>query len=135
MVILLLIIWEMLQTIFINDNEEEYDLEKYVVPIESNEEDEFDIIGDNVLNVKVLTKENEEIKDCVIHLEFSRNALLGLGTELIRLAHKFQEGYHTHLYPVEDPNFITQNMGVHLNPNSNELVIVCEQPNIINNLI
>lgn len=63
-------------------------------------------------------------KSSRVTLFLSRNALLGLGTELIRLAHDYKEGRHYHLNPATEDMMI-QTLGVFLSPDSCELVVGC----------
>lgn len=63
-------------------------------------------------------------KSSRVTLFLSRNALLGLGTELIRLAHDYKEGRHYHLNPATEDMMI-QTLGVFLSPGSCELVVGC----------
>jgi hypothetical protein len=101
-------------------------MEEYVVKLENNEQEEaFESNSDNILRVKVKSDVGYDITGRV-YLEMSKNALLGLGTELIRLAHKFEDGLHTHLYPI-DEGLITQKLGVYVLPDSSELVISCTE--------
>lgn len=98
---------------------------KYEFEIEDDSKDFFENDADNVMEVKVYNEEGADItKDTVVELFMSSNALLGLGTELIRLAHKFREGKHVHLEPVNNEQQI-QRMGVFLIPTSGELIICC----------
>lgn len=100
---------------------------KYEFEIEDDSKDFFEDNADNVMEVKVYNEKGDEItKDTFVELFMSRNALLGLGTELIRLAYKFREGKHTHLEPVNEEQQI-QRMGVFLTPTSGKLVICCNE--------
>ena len=56
----------------------------------------------------------------------SKNAMLGLGTELIRLAHNFEEGKEIHIVPASKEKGAEQSMGIFLTPDSCELIIKCE---------
>lgn len=99
---------------------------KYVIDIEDDENDKFDIPADNVGTVKVYDKENNDITSkSKVQLFLSRNALLGLGTELIRFAHQYREGKHFHIDPAE-ADYIVQSLGIFLAPNSAELIVLCE---------
>lgn len=100
-------------------------MENYVVALDSFEEELFEVNGDNVIGVRVCDNKGIDIsKECRVQIEFSKNALLGFATELIRLAHNYQDGKHTHLHPVEE-SLISQNMGVYLTPESSELIVDC----------
>lgn len=100
---------------------------RYEFEIEDDTKDFFEDDADNVMEVRVYNKKGDDItKDTVVELFMSRNALLGLGTELIRLAYKFREGKHAHLEPVNEEQQI-QRMGVFLTPSSGELIICCNE--------
>lgn len=98
---------------------------KYIIDIENDENDDFERNADNVCTVQVTNSLGNDISDQVkVQLFLNKNALLGLGTELIRLAHNYKEGRHYHLEPVDEDN-VCQRMGIFLTPNSSELVISC----------
>lgn len=100
---------------------------KYEIDIENdqNELEEYEKSGKNVLEVVVYDKTGKMINDSLtVGLSLSQDALLGLGTELIRLAHKYKEGRHYHLDPAEK-EMIVQRLGVFSAPNSQELIICC----------
>lgn len=100
-------------------------MKKYIVPLNHCEEEPFEAYSDIVMCINALNDDGEALSHhCRVQIEFSKNALLGLGSELIRLANCFQEGYHTHLFPAEK-NLISQKMGVYLTPDSCELIIDC----------
>ena len=60
----------------------------------------------------------------------SKNAMLGLGRELIRLAHDFKEMKHVHLEP-RTKDMQVQRMGIFLSPGSSKLTIVCNDNDVI----
>ncbi len=98
---------------------------KYIIDIDSDENDEFEIKADNVCVVQVTDNLGNDVSNEVkVQLFLNKNALLGLGTELIRLAHKYREGKHFHLEPAEEDN-MCQRMGIFLTPNSSKLIIGC----------
>lgn len=101
-------------------------MSSYQVKFNSDEDIEgFEINGDNIAELRVNDKNGKDITNkSKVHLILSKNGLLGLGTELIRLAHKFQDGYHTHIEPSENDR-IVQNLGVVLLPTSCELIVNC----------
>jgi hypothetical protein len=58
-----------------------------------------------------------------VELRLSREAMLGLGTELIRAAHRQSaEPGFWHLSPAE-PSFSSQMLGLYLTPDSCELLV------------
>ena len=82
--------------------------------------------GDNVGYARVL----EGNSPPRILIELSRNGLIGLGTELIRLAHGFKDGFHWHIDPAEK-ELISSSMGIFLHPESSEVIISCREFNVI----
>lgn len=90
--------------------------------------EDFEIAWDNIATFRVYNRNNEDIsKQCrYIELGLSNNAMLGLGTELIRLAHNFEEGKEIHILPASQENGAQQSMGIFLTPDSCELIIKCE---------
>ena len=107
---------------------------KYVVDIENYTNDLFELNSDNVLTLKVYDSKNELQKDCHVEMFLTKNAMLGLGTELIRLAHDFHEGKHFHLDPCEK-DLIVQTMGVYVEPSSSSLVISCDKNQKIDDIL
>ncbi|WP_441007275.1 Imm32 family immunity protein [Parageobacillus thermoglucosidasius] len=57
-----------------------------------------------------------------MQISLNKNALLRLGTELIRLAHNYKGGKHYHIDPIENED-ASQVMGIILHPESCELII------------
>ncbi|MBB6716823.1 hypothetical protein [Clostridium gasigenes] len=104
---------------------------KYEIDILNDENDEFENNADNVAIVQVHDKEGNDITEKAnVQMFLSRNALLGLGTELIRLAHNYSETKHIHIEPAEE-DMIVQRMGIFLTPNSTELTILCNDNKVI----
>jgi hypothetical protein len=67
----------------------------------------------------------EILKNNRVMLSLNKNALIGLGQELIRMAHNnFQDGYHIHVDPCEK-GYLSQTMGFHSQPDSVGLIICC----------
>lgn len=95
---------------------------KYIVIIEKEKIDHINFA------VKTQSKSNTELpqKGCLIELSISKNALLGLGKELIRHAHKKEdEGKkHWHFDPLGSTSSPVQTFGVFLAPESVELIIM-----------
>ena len=87
----------------------------------------FEKDADNIMEVRVRNDLGEDItKNSTVDIFLSQNALYGLGTELIRMAHNFKEGKHVHLEPVTEEALV-QRMGVFLTPDSSEVMICCNQ--------
>lgn len=92
----------------------------------TSDEEEFELAGDNIAQIDVMDKNGNNItKDCRVQLTLSRNAMLGLGTELIRLAHKFSDGRHFHIDPISQEGEAVQSLGIMLHPESCELIMGC----------
>lgn len=92
----------------------------------SDEEEEFELAGDNIAQIDVMDKNGNNItKDCRVQITLSKNAMLGLGTELIRLAHKFSDGKHFHIDTISQDSDAVQTLGIMLHPESCELIVGC----------
>jgi len=88
-------------------------------------EEGFEIEGNNIAEVTVLDKSGNDItNNCRVQITLSKNALIGLGTELIRLAHNYKDGKHYHIDPISK-DYIVQSMGIMLHPESCELIVGC----------
>ncbi|WP_425517377.1 Imm32 family immunity protein [Paenibacillus solanacearum] len=74
---------------------------------------------DNVGLVEVLNNR--------VMITLSRNAMIGLGKQLIKLAYtNFQDGYHVHVDPCEE-GYTSQPMGFYSHPKSAEIIICCSE--------
>ncbi|XRG80154.1 hypothetical protein V5E38_07570 [Rossellomorea sp. GAMAL-10_SWC] len=92
---------------------------------DSDEEEVFEIEGNNIAEVTVLDNNGNNITNgCRVMISLSQNALIGLGTELIRLAHNYKDGKHFHIEPIEK-EYVVQSLGVMLHPDSCELIVGC----------
>lgn len=88
--------------------------DNYVVSLK---EDPFFSEKTNVGHVQI-------VNDRVI-ITMSKQGLLGLGQQLIRLAvNDFEDGYHVHIDPCESEYF-SQTMGFYSHPESVDLIISC----------
>lgn len=98
---------------------------KHEVDIYNDDNDEFENKADNVVVLQVRdTNGNDITSKSKVQLFLSKNALLGLGTELIRLAYNYKEGKHYHVEPTKE-DMMVQRMGIFLTPQSGELIISC----------
>lgn len=98
---------------------------RYEFDLIDDENDEFEQLADNVGTVLVLDKNGESaIQQSRVMISLSRNAMIGLGTELIRMAHRFEVGNHMHVDPMQE-GLVCQSMGIFLTPESSELIIAC----------
>ena len=92
------------------------------------QEENFEKDDDNMGAVIVLDQKGNDISEgCRVQLNLSKNGLLGLGTELIRLAHNFRDGKHAHIRRSITKDDACQTMGIFLTPKSSELIVVCNQ--------
>lgn len=104
---------------------------KYLIDIENDENDDFERLADNVGVLQVFDSNGNEItKSSKVSLFLSKNALIGLGTELIRLAHNFKEGRHYHIEPASN-EMTVQTLGVFLTPDSCEFIVGCSDEKVI----
>lgn len=100
-----------------------------------NDNDDFEQKEKNIGSAIVLNKNGQEItQNCRIQLSLSKDGLIGLGTELIRLAHKFKDGKHEHIDPVSNEN-ACQSMGIFLTPDSCEFIIECAEQGTIDDYL
>lgn len=98
---------------------------RYEFDLIDDENDEFEQLADNVGTVLVLDHNGESTRQQPrVMISLSRNAMIGLGTELIRMAHRFEVGSHMHVDPIQE-GLVCQSMGIFLTPESSELIIAC----------
>ncbi len=101
--------------------------QSYLITLKPSQEtrDSFELDEKNVLHVRVQLPTGE-IVDGIgyrVEINLSRDAMLGLGVELIRAAHTgSQEKKLWHMHP-SDHNLASQVLGVYLHPSSCELLI------------
>lgn len=89
--------------------------------------------NNNIACFRVFNPQGKDISDQITYVLvfFNLNAMLGLGTELIRLAHNFEEGKEIHVVPSTKETGPQESMGIYLTPDSCELTIKCTSfPNI-----
>jgi len=100
----------------------------YEVSIPSAEKiEDFEKDDDNIALFRVFDKNNNDISEQCQYIEIwlGTNAMLGLGTELIRLAHNFEEGKIVTIEPASEKE-AKQSMGIFLTPDSCEFTIECK---------
>ena len=108
---------------------------KFEFELYDDSKDFFEDKADNVAEIRVFNQDKIEVtKKSVVEISLSKNALIGLGTELIRLAYNFKEGKHMHLEPVDDEHQI-QRLGIFLKPNSCNVIINCKDAECIDKYI
>lgn len=98
------------------------------IPREYGHIEDYASADDNIARFTVFDKQGNDISDQVMYITIflSKNAMLGLGTELIRLAHNFEEDKEVHIIPTSKEKGAQQSMGIFLTPESCELIIKCE---------
>ena len=99
----------------------------YLVSLEpeTNSLEEYEKRDQNIVRVRVQLPSGEVVASSQYRLELSlsRDAMIGLGTELIRLALKQEEiSGIFHLRPMEK-NFASEVLGIYLHPDSCELLV------------
>ena len=92
----------------------------------------FETEDDNLMEINVITSEGKKLKsgDYTVHVSLSADAMLGLGTELIRKAYlakerNLKDGSIEELHPIYK-ELVSKNMGVYLTPESGGLFICLE---------
>lgn len=106
---------------------------KYEIDIVDDSDDKFEENADNVAVIKVIDHNGCDMTSvCEVNVFLSKNAMLGLGTELIRLAHNFKEMKHVHLEPCTKEMQV-QRMGIFLSPDSSEITIICNDNDVVDN--
>ena len=98
------------------------------IPKDSQGLEDFEKNDANLACFKVFDRQGNDISKQVqyVTIFLSKNAMLGLGTELIRLAYNFEEGKEVHVIPASKETGAEQSMGIFLTPDSCELTIRCE---------
>lgn len=99
----------------------------YIVKLDIDDltEEDFHKDDNNLAEVSVYNKKGENIaKECRVQITLTKNGLIGLGKELIRLAYHFKDGKHYHIEPINNGN-ICETLGIVLKPESSELIITC----------
>ena len=90
-----------------------------------DQEEVFEEKEKNILKVRIQLPSGEMISDSRyrVELRLSSDAMMGLGTELIRAAHNQNQDLNFwHLHPA-DKELATQILGVYLHPESCELLV------------
>jgi hypothetical protein len=79
----------------------------------------------NIVQVRVQDADGKMIvsSDYKVEISFSKDAMIGFATELLRKAYNISNEGIWHLRPV-DKSLISQNLGVYLHPQSCEMLIV-----------
>lgn len=98
---------------------------KYEIDLKIIDNDIYDKENDNVAMLEIYNDKGENISqesNAILYL--SKNGLIGLGTELIRLAHSFKDGKHIHLDSL-DKDMIVERLGVFMAPESSNLIVSC----------
>ena len=105
-------------------------MSKYEITIPRNwgTVEDYQSDRNNIASFNVFDENNNNISDAYkfVQIWISNNGMIGFGTELIRLAHNFEEGKEVKIIPSSKENGAQQSMGIFLTPESCELVIKCE---------
>jgi hypothetical protein len=92
----------------------------------------------NILQASVWSKKNGWLpaEDVDVHLQLSRDGMIGLATELLRKANAPKESSEAlwELSPVEPNNVVCQ-LGVYLNPKSCRIIVTRNEVGPIGDLI
>lgn len=110
---------------------------KILIPRLQGEIEDYDENDNNVACFNVYDEQGNNINDQIryIIMFLSTNAMLGLGTELIRLANNYEEGKEVHILPASKKRGAEQSMGIYLTPDSCELIIKCQSFKSIQELL
>ena len=94
------------------------------VPLEPKGEiEDFNADDRNVAFVSVQADGRQiASSDCIVDLRLSREAMIGLATELLRAAHRSPEKVFAELLPSQ-PGFSAERFGIYLHPESCRLHI------------
>jgi hypothetical protein len=116
----------------ITKRKENYNELKFDYLVDMNFDNDFiesySIGFNNVAEMKIL-KDGEDFSNrCTVKFMLSKNALLGLGTQLIRLAHNFDKSNNYFVKPISNEE-VDCSLGFFLTPNSANLAIRCENFN------
>ncbi len=103
---------------------------KYLIDMEFDSDfvESYNIGFNNVAEMKVLKEGEDFTRKCTVMLKLSKNALLGLGTQLIRLAHNFDSSNNYFVEPINDGN-LSCSIGFFLTPKSASLAVGCRNFN------
>lgn len=104
-------------------------MNKYEITISENHGviEDYKQARDYIASFKICDENNNDISNRYefVHFWISNSGMIGLGTELIRLAHNFEEGKEVTIVPSSKQNGAQQSMGVFLTPESCKLIIKC----------
>jgi hypothetical protein len=104
---------------------------EYLIDLEFDNDffEEHNIGFDNVAKIKVLKDEQDISNQCTfVILNLSKSALIGLGTELLRLAHNFEKDRNYYIVPMGNKNFNSK-LGFYLTEKSSFMSICCSKLN------
>jgi hypothetical protein len=88
------------------------------------EREDFALEDRNLAQVRVRLASGEWVSGSqhLVELALSRDAMIGLATELLRAAHSEPFGFTLEVHPVER-EFASQCLGIHLSSDSCELIV------------
>ncbi|MGF6907307.1 hypothetical protein [Fusobacterium sp. PH5-44] len=105
-------------------------MKKYEIDLESNFEliEEYEENEDNIMVLKVYDDDNNDVTvGKTVKMFLSKNAMLGLGINLIRESEKFRDQKRFYLDPTETLENISTNLGVILGPGSSNFIVGSEK--------
>ena len=100
-------------------------MEEIKIDLTPNDEEFYEVNDNNILKVRIQLPTGEMIDEAGYRVEIrlSKDAMLGLGINLIRAAYSEESNTNFwHLYPSEFGNAV-QNLGVYLHPSSCQLLV------------
>ena len=106
----------------------------------AEELEEFELADNNVMAVKVYPQGEKPTGDInyIVSLEMTADAMLGFGTELVRMAlHDKEKNIiegHVHLRPMTKYE-VCQDLGVFLTPDSSEIMICNAEKDTVTDLV
>lgn len=107
-------------------------MKKYIIKPRKNFEfiEEYEKKSQNVIEIEALDYENAKIFNISkYNIYLSKDAILGLGTELIRMYMDLDKTYEVHL-PTANKDYIVEELGVCNSPNSSDITFVKRNMNI-----
>jgi hypothetical protein len=102
-----------------------------LIPLYSIGQEEYEMNEDNIAEVSVLLNNIDISKECEVHFNLSKEALIGFAHHAMRLAYEYQEGIHVHIDPL-GVSYSNQAMGFFLTPESPDLILYCKNNGCLN---
>lgn len=112
-------------------------MEKYIIKQRRNFDDieKFEENSQNIIEIEALDYQRKKIYNVSeFNIYFSEDAILGLGTELIRLHMKNKKVYAEHL-PKANQDYIAEGLGVCVSPSSADITFVKKNMTNIDSMV